>query len=125
MFPPGGLALAFAGGGELAAGITVTPALLGQAAILGALSGILLAEAADGGSTDGTPGDSSPGESARPSNAERFPADSFENTNYSMDEIASMVYRHTGSGEMHIGGALPPHRKRGPGDPREGPMAGA
>lgn len=107
MFPAGGLALAFAGGGTLATGITVTPALLGQAAIVGGLSGILLAEAADGGSGDGPGGGSSPGESAQPSNAERFPADSFEHTGYSMDDLASMAYRHTGSGEMHIGGSAP------------------
>jgi hypothetical protein len=54
MFPPAGLALA--GGGALAAsaGITVTPALLGQAAIVGGLSGILLANAAGSGATGGT-----------------------------------------------------------------------
>jgi hypothetical protein len=112
MFPPGGMALAFAGSGALASGVAITPALLGEAAIVGALSGILLAEAADSGSGGGTSGDSAPGESvpgdsARPSNAERFPADSFENTEYAMDDIASMAYRHTGSGNMHIGGSAP------------------
>jgi hypothetical protein len=108
MFPPGGLALAFGGGGAMAAGVTVTPALLGEAALVGALSGLLLAQASDGGSSDGgTPGESSPGGSGRPSNADRFAKDNFEDTGYSMDDVASMTHRHTGSGDMHLGGSAP------------------
>jgi hypothetical protein len=42
-----------------------------------------------------------------PCNSAKFPKDSFENTEYSMDEISSMVYRHTGSGDIHIGGSAP------------------
>jgi hypothetical protein len=38
-------------------------------------------------------------------NASNFPPDDFENTEYSVDEVASMTYRHTGSGDMHIGGS--------------------
>src|SRR5215213_5139224 len=51
MFPPGGLALAFASGGAMTAGITITPALRAAASLVGALSGLVLAQAADGGSS--------------------------------------------------------------------------
>ncbi|MGQ4511803.1 hypothetical protein [Streptomyces sp. DW26H14] len=40
-------------------------------------------------------------------NAGKFPPDDFENTEYSVDEVASMTYRHTGSGDMHVGGSAP------------------
>jgi hypothetical protein len=40
-------------------------------------------------------------------NADRFPADSFEGTEYSVDDLASMTHRHTGSGDMHVGGSAP------------------
>jgi hypothetical protein len=42
-----------------------------------------------------------------PCNSGNFPADSFENTEYSMDELSGMAYRHTGSGDTHIGGSAP------------------
>lgn len=104
MFPPGGMALALAGGGALAGGITITPALVGGTAIVGAISGVMLAQASNGG---GSAGDLGPGKSARPSNQSRFPEDDFEGTGYSLDDLAAMTYRHTGSGEMHIGGSAP------------------
>jgi hypothetical protein len=42
-----------------------------------------------------------------PCNSGNFPLDSFEHTEYSMDELAGMAYRHTGSGDMHVGGSAP------------------
>jgi RHS repeat-associated protein len=40
-------------------------------------------------------------------NSRGFSHDSFEDTDYSMDELAGMAYRHSGSGDMHIGGSAP------------------
>jgi hypothetical protein len=40
-------------------------------------------------------------------NAANFDPEDFENTEYSLDEVASMTHRHTGSGDMHIGGSAP------------------
>jgi hypothetical protein len=108
MFPPGGLALALAEGGALAGGITISGTAIAQTAVVGALSGWLLAEASDGGSSsESSSSSSSESGSGTRNNASNFPAEDFEGTEYSLEEIGSMTYRHTGSGEMHIGGSAP------------------
>jgi hypothetical protein len=110
MFPPGGLALA---GGLGAAGVTVTLSAetLATVAAIGGISGWMLASAADGTGGDGGGGDGGSGEGGGGegggNNAARFPGDDFEGTGYSMDDLASMAHRHTGSGDMHIGGSAP------------------
>lgn len=109
-FPPaGGAALALAGGGIAgsAGAISISTAVAGTATV-GA--GIALAAAADGMPTGGSGGSGSSGrggDPARSDNARRFREDDFEGTGYSADDLASMTHRHTGSGDMHIGGSAP------------------
>jgi hypothetical protein len=99
-FPPGGAALAVAGGGALGAGAALTPSVVGTTAVVGALSGWLHAAAtADGGGGGGS------GE--RRDNRDDFDEDDFEYSGHSEDELTEMIYRHTGSGDMHIGGSPP------------------
>jgi len=43
-----------------------------------------------------------------PCDLTEFLNNSFENTEYSMDEISSMAHRHTGTGGMHTGDSAPP-----------------
>lgn len=109
-FPPaGGAALALAGGGIAgsAGAISISTAVAGTATV-GA--GIALAATADGMPNGGSGGSGSSGrggDPARPDNSRRFPDDDFEATGYSADDLASMTHRHTGSGDMHIGGSAP------------------
>lgn len=106
-FPPGGFALAT--GGVAGGAIALTPEVVATTAAIGALSGVLLAEAAEG-SPGSSPDSSRPqerGGPARQDNTRRFDADDFEGTEYSADELAHMIHRHTGSGDMHIGGSAP------------------
>jgi hypothetical protein len=109
MFPPGALVLV---GGEVLVGGTISASTIAGTAVIGGISGMLLAQASDGGSSSeggsSEGGSSDSAGSGKPANnADNFPADNFENTEYSVDELSSMTYRHTGSGEMHIGGNAP------------------
>jgi hypothetical protein len=103
MFPPGGLALV--GGGMLGGSITISGTLLLETALVGAISGVLLAEATGGG-LGGSSGDGGGG-GGRRSNRDDFPDDDFDGTGMSMDEIAQLTHRHTGAGDMPIGGSAP------------------
>jgi hypothetical protein len=105
MFPPGGLALA-GGLGTLAPGLAISSSMLLEAGLVGAITGVVLMEAADagGGSAGGDGGGSS---RPRGPNEDRFPEDDFDGTGSSMDELAELTYRHTGAGDMHIGGSAP------------------
>ncbi|GIH01963.1 hypothetical protein Rhe02_00300 [Rhizocola hellebori] len=101
MFPPGGLALA-GGLGTLAPGLAISSSMLLEAGLVGAITGVVLMEAADsGGGGDGGGSGSRP----RGPNEDRFPEDDFDGTGSSMDELAELTYRHTGAGDMHIGGS--------------------
>jgi hypothetical protein len=60
----------------------------------------LLAEAAEGGGSSGDDG-------GRTNNRDDFPDDDFDGTGMDMDEVAELTYRHTGAGDMHIGGSAP------------------
>lgn len=105
IFPPGGLALAGGGVAAMAGGISISGATIATTAVVGAVSGVMLAEAAGDSGSSGSSGRS--GDSGRQSNTDKFPADDFEGTEYSADDLASMVHRHTGSGDLHIGGSAP------------------
>ncbi len=101
MFPPGGLALA--SGGLAGGGLSLSGTLLLETALVGSITGVVLMEAAD--SAGGSGGGRESGESRpRGPNEDRYPDDDFDNTGSSLDEIAELTYRHTGGGDIHIGG---------------------
>jgi hypothetical protein len=104
----GGLAFAAEGVAGSAGAISATAAAdLAAAGAVSTVGGIMLAEAASGsGSSSGSSSGSGSGSGAG-GNVDRFPKDDFEGTGYSADDLAGMTYRHTGSGDMHIGGSSP------------------